>query len=93
MEVNLNSNQSRVADFSQSASGRAAASTTASTANTDSTMSFERTNALEETLRQTSSVRSDKVAQAKALVADPSYPSDDVLNRMSYLLAKHITNG
>ena len=89
MEVNLNSNQSRITDYSQSASGRAV---TSSTANTDSTMSFERTNSLEETLRQTSSVRSDKVAQAKALVADPSYPSEDVLSRMSDLLARHINN-
>jgi hypothetical protein len=32
------------------------------------------------------------VAQAKALVADPSYPSDEALNKLSGLLAKHINS-
>ena len=92
MEVNLNSNRSQLTDYSQSVSARAAGSSAASPAKTDSTMSFERTNALEESLRQSSSVRSDKVAQAKALIADPNYPSDDVLSRMSDLLATHLGN-
>jgi hypothetical protein len=92
MEVNLNSKPSQLTDYSQSVPARAAGSAAASPAETDSTMSFERTKALEETLRQSSSVRSDKVAQAKALVSDPNYPSDDVLSRMSDLLASHLAN-
>lgn len=99
MEVNLNSNQNRIIDYTKSVADRGAsaaasnAGSTASASNTDKTMSFERTNALEETLRQTSSVRPDKVAQAKALVADPNYPSNEALSRMSDLLAQHINNG
>jgi hypothetical protein len=55
-------------------------------------MSFERTKALEQSLRDTPAVRPDKVAQAKALVSDPNYPSDEALNRMSGLLAQHINS-
>ena len=53
-------------------------------------MSFERTNSLEQSLKDAPQVRPEKVAQASALVADASYPSDEVLNRMAGLLAKHI---
>ena len=54
-------------------------------------MSFDRTQALEQSLKDTSQVRPEKVAQASALVADASYPSDETLSRMAGLLAQHIT--
>jgi hypothetical protein len=92
MEVNLNSTQGSTPDYSQSVSRQAAAPTTDNSANTGNTMSFERTKALEQSLRNTPSVRPDKVAQAKALVSDPNYPSDKALSRMSDLLAQHINN-
>ena len=37
-------------------------------------------------------VRSEKVAQASALVADADYPPDGDLNRMADLLVKHLQN-
>jgi hypothetical protein len=92
MEVNLNSTQSSTPDYSQSVSRQAAAPATDNSANTGNTMSFERTKALEQSLRDTPVVRPDKVAQAKALVNDPNYPSDEALNRMSGLLAQHINS-
>ena len=92
MEVNLNSTQSSTPDYSQSVSRQAAAPATDNSANTGNTMSFERTKALEQSLRDTPAVRTDKVAQAKSLVADPSYPSDQALSRMSDLLAKHLSS-
>jgi len=55
-------------------------------------MSFDQTTSLQQTLRDTSQVRPEKVAQASALVADPSYPSDDVLDRLAGLLAQHINS-
>ena len=58
----------------------------------DSTMSFNQTTSLEQALKNSAQVRPEKVAQASALVADPSYPSDEVLDRMAGLLAQHIDN-
>jgi hypothetical protein len=58
----------------------------------DQTMSFEQTTSLQQSLRDANQVRPEKVAQASALVADASYPSDEVLNRVAGLLAEHISN-
>jgi hypothetical protein len=55
-------------------------------------MSFDQTTSLQQTLKDSAQIRPEKVAQASALVADPSYPSDDVLNRMAGLLAQHIND-
>jgi hypothetical protein len=89
MEVNFNSSQNRISNYSPAVSRQSAPS---SADNTDSTMSFQRTKTLEQTLRQTPTVRPEKVAQAKALAADPAYPSDQVLSKVSGLLAKHISS-
>jgi hypothetical protein len=58
----------------------------------DNTMSFDQTTSLEQSLRDSSQVRPEKIAQANALVADAGYPSDEVLNRMAGLLAQHINS-
>jgi len=85
MEVDFNPGRSPIAGFNQPVIRRAPSATAA-----DNTMSFERTTSLEQSLKDTSQVRPEKVAQASALVADASYPSDEVLNRMAGLLAKNI---
>ena len=54
------------------------------------TMSFDQTQALERTLKATPQVRPAKVAQAVALAADASYPSDAQLSRLAGLLAPQI---
>ncbi|MBW8864726.1 MAG: hypothetical protein JF609_07350 [Verrucomicrobia bacterium] len=51
--------------------------------------SFDSTDALKTAQNQTSAARPEKVARASELLADPSYPSDKVLNRLaSYLAAR-----
>ncbi len=57
---------------------------------TDNTMSINQTTSLQQSLQDSSQVRPEKVAAASALVADPSYPSDDDLDRLAGLLARHI---
>lgn len=58
----------------------------------ENNMSFERTQSLEQSLKDTSQIRPEKVAQATALVSDPNYPSDETLNRMAGLLAQHLND-
>jgi hypothetical protein len=48
------------------------------------------TAALRRSWAQTPAVRADKVAQAKALVADSSYPPPSVTDQVAGLLAQHI---
>jgi hypothetical protein len=55
----------------------------------DASVSFS-TQALQDTLKQSSQVRPEKVAQASALVTDVNYPSDGDLNRLAGLLAKRL---
>jgi anti-sigma28 factor (negative regulator of flagellin synthesis) len=45
------------------------------------------------TLEQTSAVRPEKVARAKALVADGDYPSEADLGKVADLLAQHLGTG
>lgn len=45
---------------------------------------------LQRSLQDSDSVRADKVAAAKALVADNSYPQDAVLSRVADVLAKNL---
>jgi hypothetical protein len=85
MEVDFNPGRNPITGASQSIVRRPAAAPAA-----DTNMSFERTQSLEQSLKDTSQIRPEKVAQASALVADSSYPSDETLNRMAGLLAKHL---
>ena len=61
-----------------------------STQPAENTMSFERIQALETNLKETAQIRPEAVARANALVSDPNYPSDDLLNKVAGVLAKHI---
>jgi hypothetical protein len=61
-----------------------------STQPAENTMSFERIQALETNLKETAQIRPEAVARANALVSDPSYPSDESLNKIAGILAKHI---
>ena len=45
---------------------------------------------LNRTLQQTPAVRADKVAQARALIADDSYPSHAQVAQVAELLAKNL---
>ena len=56
----------------------------------ENTMSFERIQALETNLKETAQIRPEAVARANALVSDPSYPSDDLMNKVAGVLAKNI---
>lgn len=55
-----------------------------------SAMSFENTQALEQTLKEISTVRPDAVERANALLANPDYPSNDVLDRVAGILSQNI---
>jgi hypothetical protein len=57
----------------------------------ENTMPFERTQALEKTLKE-NSIRPETVARASALVADENYPSDELLNKVAGVLARHIND-
>jgi hypothetical protein len=47
-----------------------------------------KTDALDAALKSTPSVRAEEVARAKALIQDPGYPSDKVVNQVAKVLAK-----
>jgi hypothetical protein len=53
-------------------------------------MSFEYTQALEQTLKEAPTVRPEAVSRASALLSDPGYPSDDVLDSVAATLAQNI---
>ena len=53
-------------------------------------MSLAGTEALDKAMQSTPAVRPEKVARAKALLADPAYPSAAVLNRVTDLLTQHL---
>lgn len=52
--------------------------------------SFQVSAALQDKLKNMSTVRPEKVTQAKALVSDSKYPPGDVLDRIAVLLAIHV---
>jgi len=56
----------------------------------DGAVSLSSTQSLEQTLKQSSTVRPEKVAAASALVSDSSYPTDATLNRLAGFLASRI---
>ena len=86
MEVAFNPGQSPITSNSQPVARREPAVAA------DQTVSLEQTTSLEQSLRNSAQMRPEKVAQASALVADPSYPSDDVLDRLAGLLAQHLND-
>jgi hypothetical protein len=56
-----------------------------------SPMSFNNTEALEQTLKETPTVRPEAVTRAAALMSDPNYPSNEVLDRVATVLSQNIT--
>lgn len=48
------------------------------------------TEKLNRALEQAADVRTDKVARAKALVAEPGYPSKEVMSQVARVLAKDL---
>lgn len=84
MEVEFNTGLTVSNPVSQSPIRRQPAESAANT------MSFDYTQALEQTLKETPSVRPEAVNRAASLLADPGYPSDEVLNRVAALLAKNM---
>ena len=55
-----------------------------------SAMSFNNTEVLEQTLKETPTVRPEAVNRAAALLSDPDYPSDEVMDRVATALAQNI---
>ena len=55
-------------------------------------VSLDSANALEQALQNVPEVRPEKVAQARQLVADAKYPSDQVMGGIAQLLSQHIQN-
>jgi hypothetical protein len=51
---------------------------------------FEESSKLEQALTATPDTRSEAVEKAKALAADPNFPSDEQLGKLAGLLAKHL---
>ncbi len=45
---------------------------------------------LDKALAQTPEVRADRVAEAQKLVRDVSYPPEELINKLSALLASHL---
>jgi anti-sigma28 factor (negative regulator of flagellin synthesis) len=61
------------------------ASTTASTYSL--TVSFDESHRLNQALSNTPDVRAEKVARAKAALADPNYPSKEQMKKVATMLA------
>ena len=55
--------------------------------NNASAPDFEESTRLKEALNNTADARAEQVAKAKALVADPNYPSKEQLEKLAGLLA------
>lgn len=52
---------------------------------------FEQSRSLEAVLNEVPDVRAEAVARGKALVADPNYPSQEQIKKVSHLLAAHLS--
>ena len=85
MRVNPNPDPSEIAALQATTVKRQAPATPA----TDN-VSLAGSQKLAEALKQTPEVRPEKVAEAKRLLQDPSYPSDAVLGKVAGLLAQHL---
>jgi hypothetical protein len=55
-------------------------------------VSLTNSSALEQALGSSPTSRPDMVERAKALIADPNYPSSDTLSAVSRLLASALTS-
>jgi hypothetical protein len=86
MIVDFNTGGSNYIPVQQGVSRPAAAATAAAD---DSSVSFS-SQSLQDTLKQSSAVRPEKVAQASALLNDGDYPSDEALNQLAGFLASRL---
>jgi hypothetical protein len=84
MEVDFNAGLTGNSPVGQSPVRREPAQSAASA------MSFNNTEALEQTLKETPTVRPEAVNRAAALLSDPDYPSDEVMDRVATALAQNI---
>jgi hypothetical protein len=55
-------------------------------------VAFEQVQSLEQALKNIPEVRSDKVEQAKALIANVQYPPQELISRIADLLAMYAQN-
>lgn len=55
-------------------------------------LAFTTTESLNRSLEQTPAVRADKVAEAKALIQDVSYPPEVIIRQISTLLATKLSS-
>lgn len=85
MEVDFNPGRSPITGGNQPVARREPPAAT-----TANPMTIDQTTSLQQSLKDSSQLRPEKVAQASALVADPGYPSDDDLDRLAGLLAQHL---
>ena len=60
------------------------------TPNGPNIVDLAKSDALDAALKATPAVRAEQVARAKALIRDPGYPSDQVVDQVANVLAKHI---
>jgi hypothetical protein len=84
MEVDFNAGLTGNSPVGQSPVRREPAQSAASP------MSFNNTEALEQTLKETPTVRPEAVNRAAALLSEPDYPSDEVMDRVATALAQNI---
>lgn len=86
MIVEFNTGGANFIPVQQASSRRAQA---AAADNDSSSVSFS-SQSLQETLKQSSSVRPEKIERANALLSDGNYPSDADLSRLSGFLADRL---
>jgi len=55
------------------------------------TADFAATNNLVQKTKETAEVRADKVARARMLIQDPTYPDNVTIDQIAKLLADHLT--
>jgi hypothetical protein len=83
MRIETNSELSRVAKIQAPTPPR-------KTPNGPSIVDLAKSDALDAALKATPGVRAKQVARATALIRDPGYPSDKVVDQVANVLAKHI---
>ena len=82
MRIETNTELSRVAKLQ--------APTPRKTPHGSNMVDLAKTDALDAALQATPGVRAEQVARAKALLRDPGYPSDKVVDQVANVLATHI---
>jgi hypothetical protein len=87
MVIDFNTNRIPQSESSQSATRRSDAPDVSDVA------SFSTAHSFNSQLSAAATVRPDKVAAAKDLVADGNYPSENDLSRIAGLLAAHLQSG